>query len=81
MVIGVLHSMKVGTKVVTGCFECTGEFCRSNMLQKIKSDRICATCYGDIILLRRQRFSQKFSGTHEVICRCDICVTATCRCN
>ena len=36
------------------------EFCRSNMLQKIKSDRICATCCGDKILLQRQRFSQNF---------------------
>ena len=47
-------------------------FCRGNMLQKIKSDRICATCYGNKILLQRQRFSQKFSVTHEVICRCDV---------
>ena len=46
-------------------------FC-GNMLQKIKSDRICATCYGNNILLQRQRFSQKFSVTHEVICRCDV---------
>ena len=47
-------------------------FCRGNMLQKIKSDRICATCYGNKILLQRQRFSQKFSVTHEVIYRCDV---------
>ena len=26
----------------------------------------------DKILLRRQRFSQKFSSTHEAICRCDV---------
>ena len=37
-------------------------FCRSNTLQKIKSDRICATCRGDKILLQR----------HEAICRCDV---------
>ena len=42
------------------------EFCRSNMLQKIKSDRICVTCRGNKILLQRQRFSQNFSSTHEV---------------
>ena len=48
------------------------DFCRGHMLQKIKSDRICATCYGNKILLWRQRFSQKFSGTHEVICHCDV---------
>ena len=75
MVIGVLYSMKVSTHVVTGCCECTREFfltifvsatefCCCNMLQKIKSD--------NIILLWRQRFSQKFSGTHEVICPCDV---------
>ena len=83
MVIGVLRSMKVHTHLVTGCFEYTGEFflkifvsatefCCSNMLQKIKSDRICATFYGDNILLQRQRFSQKFSRTHEAICRCNV---------
>ena len=43
------------------------EFCRSNMLQKIKSDRICATCRGDKIPLQRQRFSQNFSSTHKTI--------------
>ena len=33
-------------------------------------------------MLRRQRFSQKFSSTHEAICRCDVSlqrVAATCR--
>ena len=48
------------------------EFCRSNMLQKFKSNRICANCCGDKILLQRQIFSQKFSSTHEAICRCDV---------
>ena len=31
-------------------------------------------------MLRRQRFSEKFSSTHEAICRCDVspqCVSAT----
>ena len=48
------------------------EFCRSNMLQKIKSDRICVTCHGNKILLQRQIFSQKFSSTHKVICLHDV---------
>ena len=39
------------------------EFCHSNMLQKIKSDRICATCRGDKILLQEQRF-YKISPVH-----------------
>ena len=48
------------------------EFCRSNMLQKIKSDRICVTCRGNKILLQRQIFSQNFSSTHKVICLHDV---------
>ena len=47
------------------------EFCRSDMLQKIKSDRICATCRGDKLLLQR----------HDAICRYDVSpllVAATC---
>ena len=44
------------------------------MLQEIKSDRIYVTFYDDNIriLLQRQRFSQKFSSTHKVICPCDV---------
>ena len=41
-----------------------------------------ATCCSNKIMLRRQRFSQKFSSTHEAICRCDVSlqrVAATCR--
>ena len=67
----------------TNRFVCNGFFCvkifvsatefyRRNMSQKIKSYRIFATYCGDKILLRRQRFSQKFSSTHEAICRCDV---------
>ena len=47
------------------------EFCRSDILQKIKSDRICAACRGDKLLLQRQ----------DAICRCDVSpllVAATC---
>ena len=66
-------------------FVSSTEFCRSNMSQKIKSDRICVTCYGNNIPLHRQRFSQKFSSTHKVICPCDVSLqrvtmTATTNC-
>ena len=44
------------------------EFSHSNMLQKIKSDRICVTYGRNKILLQRQRFSQNFFSTHKVIC-------------
>ena len=62
-------------------FDSATEFCRRNKSQKIKSDWICATCCGDKILLQRQRFSQKFSSTHEGISRCNVLprhVAATC---
>ena len=39
------------------------EFCGSNMSQKIKSDRICATCCGDKIFCRDKDF-QKTSPIH-----------------
>ena len=48
------------------------EFCHSNKLQKIKFDRICATCCGEKILLQRQRFLQNFSSTHKGICHCNV---------
>ena len=47
-------------------------FCHRNMSQNIKSDRIYAICCGDKIMLQRQRFSQKFSTTHEEIFRLDV---------
>ena len=40
------------------------------MSQKIKSDRICVTCYGDNIPLQRQRFSQKilqYTQRHNIM--------------
>ena len=40
-------------------------------VEKIKSDRICATCWSGKILLQRQRFSQNFPSTHKAICSCD----------
>ena len=58
------------------------EFCRRNKSHKFSLIWFRATCCGDKILLRRQRFSQKFSSTHEGICRFDLSsqhVAATCR--
>ena len=65
-------SMRVYRRIFVKIFVSATEFCRSNMLQKFKSNRICANCCGDKILLQRQIFSQKFSSTHEAICRCDV---------
>ena len=72
-------------RIFVKIFVSSKEFCRSNMSQKIKSDRICVTCYGNNIPLHRQRFSQKFSSTHKVICPCDVSLrrvtmTATTNC-
>ena len=53
-------------------FVAATEFCRLKKSHKFKSDLIFATCCSDKILLQRQRFSQKFSSTHEAICRCDV---------
>ena len=68
-------SLRVYWRVFVKVFLSATEFCRSNMLQKIKSDRICATYRGDKILLQRQRFSQ-ISPVHS-----KRCVAATCCCN
>ena len=65
-------SLRVNWRIFVKIFVSVTEFCRSNMLQKIKSDKICATCRGDKTLLQRERFSQNFSSTHEAICRCDV---------
>ena len=56
----------------TNCLACTGEFCHSNLLQKIKSDRTCVTCCRNKILQQRQSFSQNFSSTQKAICSCDV---------
>ena len=56
--------------------------CRRNKSHRFSLIWFFATCCSDKILLRRQRFSQKFSGTHEAICRCNVSprhVAATCR--
>ena len=46
--------------------------CRRNKSHRFSLIWFFATCCSDKIMLRRQRFSQKFSSTHEAICRCDV---------
>ena len=62
--------------------------CRCNWIllpqqvAQFQSDLIFVTCCSDKIPLQRQRFSQKFSSTHEAICCSDVSphhVAATCR--
>ena len=66
-------SLRVYWRIFAKIFVSTyHEFCRSNMLQKIKLDRICATCHGEKILLQRQRFLQNFSSTHKAICHYNV---------
>ena len=58
------------------------EFCHRDKSHKFCLIWFFATCCCDKILLQRQRFSQKFSSTHEAICRCNVLsrhVAATCR--
>ena len=65
-------SLRMYWRIFVKIFVSATEFCRSDMLQKIKSDRICATCRGDKPLSQR----------HDAICRCDVSpllVAATCR--
>ena len=55
------------------------------LCNRVLSQQQVAQILSDLIfcdLLRRQRFSQKFSSTHEAICCCDVSlqrVAATCR--
>ena len=56
-------SLRVYWRIFVKIFVSAREFCHSNMLQKIKSDRICATCRGDKNLLQGQRF-YKISPVH-----------------
>ena len=67
--------LRVYWRIFVKIFVTATEFCRSNMLPKIKSDRICETCCGDKILFQRQIFSQNFSSTHEAICCCNLSQT------
>ena len=46
--------------------------CRRNKSHRFSLILFFATCCSDKILSRRQRFSQKFSSTHEAICRWDV---------
>ena len=57
-------SLRVYLRIFVKIVVSATEFCRSNMLQKIKSDRICVTCRGNKILLQRQRFFHKISPVH-----------------
>ena len=52
-------------------FVATTEFCCHNK-SRFSLIWFLAPCCSNKILLQRQRFSQKFSSTHEVICRCDM---------
>ena len=75
-------SLRVYRWIHMQIFVSATEFCRRNKSHKFSLIWFCATCCCDKILLRRQRFSQKFSSTHEGICRCDLSsqhVAATCR--
>ena len=52
-----------------------------NKSHKFSLIRFCETCCGDKILLKRQRFSQKFSRTNKENCLCNVskqCVAPTC---
>ena len=76
----------------TNRFVCTGELlwnlCLRNRiwsLQQVAKNQIILNLCDVLrrqILWQRQRFSQKFSSTHEAICRCNVLprhVAATCR--
>ena len=49
------------------------EFCHHNKLHKFSLIWLSAICCGNKILWQRQRFSLKFSSTHQMICHCDRC--------
>ena len=53
-------------------FVAATEFCRRNKSHRFSLIWFFATYCSDKVLSRRQRFSQKFSSTHEAICRCDV---------
>ena len=75
-------SLRVYCRNFVKIFVSATEFCRCDKPHKFCLIWFFATCCCDKILLQRQRFSQKFSSTHEAICRCDVSqwhVAATCR--
>ena len=57
---------RVYWRISVKIFVSATEFCRRNMSahKKIKSDRICATCRPDKILLQKKRFFHKNSPVH-----------------
>ena len=68
---------RIFVKIIISAYH---EFCRSNMLQKIKLERICATWRGNKIPLQRQRFLQnilQYTWSNLSL----RCVTSTCCCN
>jgi len=77
------HSNKllcVNWRIFVKIFVSATEF-YSNKLLKFSLIRFCETCCSDKILLRRQRFSQKFSSTNKENCLCNVSkqrVAATC---
>ena len=84
MTFAVIRSLGLMRHVAaTNRFECTENFFWKSL--SLQQNIVAATsrtnsvwfyffltCCSDILLLRRQRFSQKFSSTLEAICRCDV---------
>ena len=65
-------SLRVYWRIFVKIFVAATEFCRRNKSHRFSLIWFFATCCSDKILLRRQRFLQKFSCTHEAICRRDV---------
>ena len=75
-------SLRVYWRIFVKIFVSATEFCRCNKSQKNQIRLNLCDLLWRQILLQRQRFSQKFSSTHEAICRCNMSprhVAATCR--
>ena len=75
-------SLLVYWRIFVKIFVAVTEFCCRNKSHNFSLIWFFATCCSDKIPLQRQRFSQKFSSTHEAICRSDVSphrVAATCR--
>ena len=65
-------SLRVYWRIFVKFFVAATEFCLRNKSHRFSLIWYFATCCGDKILLRSQSFLQKFSRTHEAICRCDV---------
>ena len=59
-------SLCVYWRIIVKIFVSVTEFCRISMSEKIKSYRICLTCYGNKILL------QHMKGFVTVMCHCNV---------